>query len=84
MKTKVHKDIALLAIFEITGFLLLIIGGQSQYPSETRWLSGVGAAWAVPLIVIGSLLLCIGIVLAIKLIIKSTKSGSGAQAESNN
>lgn len=84
MKTNELKDMALLAFLEISGFLLLIMGGQALYPSGARMLSGVGSSWAVPLIVIGSVLLCAGIVLAIKLIVASTKTGSDPKSESNN
>ncbi len=84
MNNNVLKDIGLLAAFEIAGFLLLLIGVQSQYSPVARLVPGIGASWAFPLVLFGTLLLCAGIAQAIKLIIASTKSGSDSKSESNN
>ena len=84
MNTNILKDIALLAVFEITGFFLLIIAVQSQYSPDIRFFPGVGAPWGFPLVLVGTLQLCAGIALAIKLILASTKSGSDSKSESNN
>lgn len=61
------KKFAPLAAFEVGGLGLLALG-----------MLNVDAVWALPMILIGSLLLCIGIFMALKLVITSIKSGSKA------
>ena len=68
MNTEALREIATLAAIEIGGICLLALG---------MWKAD--AVWALPVILIGSLLLCIGITQAIKLIIASIKAGSKAK-----
>lgn len=67
MKIDALNKFGPLAAIEVGGIGLLALG-----------MHNVEAVWALPMILVGSLLLCLGIVMALKFIVASIKSGSKA------
>lgn len=84
MKTKALKDIALLAVFEIVGVFLLAAGLVAQNSQHVLPFMVFDPKWAMPLVIIGSLALCVGILLSTRLIWSSIKSGEASRSKPNN